>query len=84
MKYVLVAVLTAIIVGLGVTAYFEGWLPTITFNKPQAVSVENSEVLNVPSAAPATSPSASPSATPSAAVKSQDNQTILNAVKAAQ
>lgn len=62
MKYLIVCVLTALIVGIGVTAYFKGWLPTVSFNKPQAVSVENSEILNTPSLAPVVSPSASPSA----------------------
>jgi len=62
MKYALIIVLTALIVGLGVTAYFKGWLPTLTFVKPQAVSVENSEVLNAPSVTPVASASASPSA----------------------
>jgi hypothetical protein len=39
MKYVIIVILTALVVGLGVTAYFKGWLPSVTFNKPQAVSV---------------------------------------------
>jgi hypothetical protein len=61
-KYAIVAFLTALLVGFGVVAYFKGWLPTLTFNKPQAVSVQNTEVLNPPVATPALSPSASPSA----------------------
>ena len=64
--------LTALVVGLGVTAYFKGWLPSITFNKPQAASVQNIEVSNV-----VATPVATP--TPSA----DDNQTILAAVKTA-
>jgi len=62
MKYAITIILTALIVGMGVTAYFKGWLPTVSFNKPQAVSVENIEVLNAPSLAPVASPSASPTA----------------------
>jgi len=73
-KYIITIVLTALVVGLGVTAYFKGWLPSVTFNKPQAASVQNTEVSNVVVVA---SPVASP--TPSA----DDNQTILAAVKAA-
>lgn len=38
MKYLITVVLTAIVVGLGVFAYFKGYFPTISFNKPQAVS----------------------------------------------
>lgn len=44
MKYFLTVVLTALVVGLGVVAYFEGWLPFLTFSKPQAVSVQNTEI----------------------------------------
>ncbi len=80
MKYVITIVLTALVVGLGVTAYFKGWLPSVTFKKPEAASVQNTEVLdNVVIPTPSPVPSASASAT----VKSDDNQTILAAVKAA-
>ncbi len=41
MKYFLIIFFTAIVVGLGVSAYFKGWFPTVTFDKPQAVSVKN-------------------------------------------
>ncbi|HKB88254.1 MAG TPA: hypothetical protein VKC53_01255 [Patescibacteria group bacterium] len=60
MKYVITIILTALVVGLGVTAYFKGWLPSVTFNKPQAVSVQNTEVSNI-TLKPTTEPSASPS-----------------------
>lgn len=76
MKYVLIVILTALIVGLGVVAYFKGWLPTVSFNKPQAVSTQNMEVISTPTEIPVMSPSASPS-------ESFTTQDILNAVKAA-
>lgn len=80
MKYIITIILTALVVGLGVTAYFKGWLPSITFKKPEAASVKNTEVLdNI--ATP--SPSLTSSASPSAEVKSDSNQVILAAVKAA-
>lgn len=70
MKYVITVILTAVVVGLGVTAYFKGWLPTVAFNKPQAASVQNLEVLNtVVVASPSPVPSASDSAGILAAVK---------------
>jgi len=71
MKYTITVVLTALIVGLGVTAYFKGWLPTVTFNKPQAVSTQNTE------------PSPTPSTTTAPIIKIDDHQAILAAVKAA-
>lgn len=55
MKYVLIVILTALIVGLGVVAYFKGWLPTLSFNKPQAVSTQNAEVSTLPASTPSTS-----------------------------
>jgi hypothetical protein len=62
MKYAIVIVLTALLVGFGVVAYFKGWLPTITFKKPQAVSVTNSEVSTPALSTPNPIASASPSA----------------------
>jgi hypothetical protein len=79
-KYVITVVLTAVVVGLGVTAYFKGWLPSVTFNKPQAASVQSTEVLNTVVVA---SPSPVPSASASATVETNSNQTILAAVKTA-
>ncbi len=80
MKYVITVILTALIVGLGVTAYFKGWLPSVTFKKPEAASVKNTEVLdNVVTP----SPSPVPPASASAEVKSDDNKVILAAVKVA-
>lgn len=80
MKYIATIILTALVVGFGVTAYFRGWLPTVTFYKPQAVSVQNTEILNTPNAS---TPSPIPSASTSATVKVEDKSTILLAVKAA-
>lgn len=40
MKYFFAIVATALIVGIGVTAYFKGWLPTVSFERPQAVSTQ--------------------------------------------
>lgn len=60
MKYFISILVTALVIGLGVTAYFKGWIPQVTFTKPQAVSVQSTEV-----ATPITNLSASPSATPS-------------------
>lgn len=62
MKYLIAVIVTAFIVGLGVTAYFKGWLPSVSFNKPQAVSTQatseaTTEVMT--SAAPSASPSGS-------------------------
>lgn len=62
MKYAITIVITALVVGFGVFAYFKGWLPTLSFQKPQAVSVQNSEVLNPPLMTPAPTTAASPSA----------------------
>ena len=81
MKYVITVVLTALIVGFGVTAYFKGWYPNVTFNTPQAVSVQNTEV-STKEIVVAT-PSPIPSASVSAEIKQDDNQTILAAVKKA-
>lgn len=61
MKYIITVILTALVVGLGAVAYFKGWLPSVTFNKPQAVSVQNTEVSNVSPITPTTAASASPS-----------------------
>lgn len=58
MKYFISVVVTALIVGLGVTAYFKGWLPQVSFTKPQAVSVQGTEV-----ATPINSPAVSPTPT---------------------
>ena len=75
MKYLIAVVITALVTGLAVTAYFKGWFPQITFTKPQAVSIQSTEV-----STPITSAqvSASPSATPAdetevlkAAIKTQ-------------
>lgn len=62
MKYIITVVLTALVVGFGITAYFKGWLPSVSFYKPQAVSIQNTEVLNVPQATSVPVASASPSA----------------------
>lgn len=62
MKYVITIILTALVVGFCVTAYFKGWLPSVTFNKPQAVSVQNTEVSDIPKATDVPVSSASPSA----------------------
>ncbi len=62
MKYAITVILTAIVVGLGVTAYFKGWLPTVSFQKPQAVSVQNTEVAVSPTQAPIATDTATPSA----------------------
>lgn len=67
------------IVGFGVVAYFKGWFPSVTFNKPQAVSVQNTEVANTVVA----TPSPAPSASVSAEIKADDNQIIIAAVKQA-
>lgn len=69
MKYFFVIFLTALIVGLGVAMYFKGWLPTLSFQKPQAVSVQNTEVSNL-SVAPLATPvvTSTPSAGPSGTV----------------
>lgn len=83
MKYIFIIILTALVVGFGVTAYFKGWLPTIAFYKPQAVSVQNTEVLNAPVSTATPIPTPIPSASASATVKADDNGTILSSVKAA-
>lgn len=44
MKYFISIVLTALVVGFAVTAYFKGWFPQVTFTKPQAVSVQSTEI----------------------------------------
>lgn len=62
MKYVIAIILTALIVGLGVTAYFKGWFPTISFNKPQAVSTEATVVPTPEATILTTVPTSSPSA----------------------
>lgn len=70
MKYISTIILTALVVGFGVTAYFKGWLPTVTFYKPQAVSVQNTEIsdvvkpTNIPAPFASSSAVASPSASP--------------------
>lgn len=62
MKYAVVIILTAVIVGLGVTAYFKGWFPSISFNKPQAVSTEATVIPSPATVVPIATPLASPSA----------------------
>lgn len=62
MKYAIVIILTALIVGLGITAYFKGWLPNVSFNKPQAVSTEATVIPTPGALVPTSGPSASPSA----------------------
>ena len=56
MKYFFTILATALIAGLIVTAYFKGWLPTISFQKPGAVStisqVVESEVAPTTTATP--------------------------------
>ncbi len=69
MKYLITVVLTGLVVGLAVVAYFKGWIPSLPSNKPQAASVQTTEVssptqnpvpdISVESALP--SPSLSPS-----------------------
>lgn len=60
MKYLITILITALVVGAGAVAYFKGWVPTLSFNKPQAVSTSTS---NEPTATPeVVTPSASPSA----------------------
>lgn len=55
MKYFISILITAAVVGLGVTAYFKGWLPTVSFQKPQAASITNTEVAPaIPSPTPKT------------------------------
>lgn len=61
MKYFLIVLATALVVGLGVTAYFKGWLPTVSFGKPQAVSTVGSEEVANPTLVPQVSPQASSS-----------------------
>lgn len=77
MKYFITILLTALVVGLGVVAYFKGWLPSLNFAKPQAVSVQNTEVANEPVVTP------EPTATQSASPEASDDQSILAAVKVA-
>jgi hypothetical protein len=61
-KYIVIIVLTALVVGFGVTAYFKGWLPLANVYTPQAVSVQNTEVSDIPQATASPIVSASPSA----------------------
>lgn len=61
MKYFITILVTAVVVGLGVFAYFKGYLPTFSFNKPQAVSTVSTAVPTPEGTTPVT-PSASPSA----------------------
>lgn len=77
MKYFITILLTALVVGLGVVAYFKGWLPNVSFTKPQALSVQNTEVANQPVVTP------EPVATQSASPEASDDQSILAAVKVA-
>ncbi len=79
MRYIITIVLTAFVVGFGVAAYFKGWLPSITFNEPRAVSVQNTEVANT---LVSITPSPVPSASASASVK-EDDQNILASVRLA-
>lgn len=62
MKYTVVVIITALVVGFGVTAYFKGWLPTLSFNKPQAVSTEATLIPTPSATTEVVMPSASPSA----------------------
>jgi hypothetical protein len=82
MKYIATIFLTALVVGFGVTAYFKGWLPTVTFYKPQAVSIQNTEILNK-EVASTPSPIPSELASASATVNLESNEAVLLAVKAA-
>lgn len=52
MKYFFIILATALIVGLGVTAYFKDWLPTVTFQKPQAVATQVVEEILEPMPSP--------------------------------
>lgn len=80
MRYIVTILLTGVLVGFGVTAYFKGWLPFITFNKPQAVSVQNTEISDVPATI---SPTVVPLASASASPRADDKLTIIAGVKAA-
>lgn len=48
MKYFFSILATALIVGFGITAYFMGWLPTISFQKPRAVSTVSTQIEATP------------------------------------
>lgn len=77
MKYVLTVFLTALVVGVAAISYFKDWLPSLTFNKPRAVSVQNTEVSTT------TAESTSiPSPSPSPVVVIDNNQKIITSVKA--
>lgn len=55
MKYFFTILATTLIVGLGVTAYFKGWLPTVSFQKPQAVATQVNQTVEtniLPTATP--------------------------------
>ena len=73
MKYFILIAVTALVTGLAVTAYFKGLFPQISFTKPQAVSVQSTEV-----AAPASSPIVSPNPSPNPV---DENQNLTAAVK---
>jgi hypothetical protein len=67
-KYIITVVLTALIVGFGVVAYFKGWFPSVQNTKVSNVSPEVLPNLPTDTLAP---------------VEVDDNQTILTAVKTA-
>jgi hypothetical protein len=54
-KYLISILITALVVGAGVVAYFKGWLSLPPNQKPQAVMTQNTDVTN--NTAPTTTPS---------------------------
>lgn len=80
MKYLITIILTALVVGGAVAGYYQGWFPILSPQRPQAVSVQNTEVTDIP-VTPTSSPA--PFASASATPKTDDKQTVLAAVKAA-
>lgn len=86
MKYFITILLTALIVGFSVVAYFKGWFPSLKFDKPQAVSTQNLEVSYVSEKKDESMTSSSSSdlaASDSASLDDSDKESILEAVKLA-
>ncbi|NMC75855.1 MAG: hypothetical protein GYA60_00945 [Candidatus Methanofastidiosa archaeon] len=77
MKYLFVILTTALIIGFGVTAYFKGWIPTISITKPQAVSITNTEVSDINKDNLTVSPSPIPSEEPN----KDSDQDIMDSIK---
>lgn len=84
MKYFVTILVTALIVGFSVTAYFKGWLPSLKFDKPQAVSTQNLEVSYISEKEDDDNISTS-SSTPiaSSSADMDDEKSVLEAVKLA-